>query len=170
MRFTTALFAAVVLSVALGCGKVDDPNPEKLDTPLTMEAGELIVADVRSDDEYPELSHDFEWEVDLDSVPAGFVYRTLDIWLDGRDRVWVEFELLVSSEVPEGRYGFDAEYELWNYGQLFNQQVEFQFDVLVLEPHVGPGADHLVIQGVREVAPVEEETAEAPLLILIGEM
>lgn len=162
MRIASLLLTIAVLSLT-ACGSSRDPDPEKVKDMLVVIQGDVLDGEIRSDNHYPDLTR-WDWEEDIDNLPAGFDYDTDDLFFDELDRVWVEYELAVAPWVTPGEYRFEVIYEFIDHESIFREEIEFRFRVNVLRDR---SAHVVVFDAVRTLGP-EEREAGADTDIVIG--
>jgi hypothetical protein len=97
----------------------------------------------------------------------GFDYETEDLFFDQHDHLWVEFILSVAYTVLPGQYYFEVTYELYDDYWNTIDEVEFRFNVDVVERR--NRHDHRQIRARREVADEEWDAGAETLLRIRGE-
>ena len=161
---TLTFLAFPLLMLAGACGSSHDRDSETVDEPLVVLQGDFIEGEARSDDTYPFLDW-YRFEEDVDNLPPGFDYDTYDIFFDGLDRLWVEYDLSIAAWTTPGFYQFQVIYDFYDTNSIFREEVEFRFHVEVVE---STGGHRVVLRGRRGLES-GERAAGADTEVRIGE-
>jgi hypothetical protein len=95
--------------LAVGCG--NDGHAEKRRAHLTLRPGQAVEDTIRTNHHY-DVILDWSFTEDVDRLPNGMHFETIDIRRLRHQHLAIDYELKVGHGVEPGRYAFQVKYEL----------------------------------------------------------
>ena len=132
MRTFCCLFVSAILLASCG----NDPDSETKRPHRDLRQGETLKDTIRTKESYEVFLNDHTWTEDVDDLPRGMEYETIDITYGKDDRLEIEYKLSIGKNVPTGRYRFRVKYEFTGT-DFFEETVRLKFLIHVERGRAG---------------------------------